>query len=152
SVDRRLKGASRFHFKTQQVENDKIAIEVNYMDEQAQFAPEQIAAALFGCLKRITEKALAPISVQDCVIALPLYFTDMQRRALLDAAGLVGFNVLRLIHETTAVALQYGILRNLPEAAPFKVMFVDVGHSQTSVSVASFVQGKLTVWDVILIR
>ena len=56
-------------------------------------------------------------------------------------------NVLRLINDHTAVALGYGITKSdLPEAEnPRHVVFVDVGHSQMSVSVVAFSKGQLTV-------
>jgi len=52
--------------------------------------------------------------------------------------------VLRLMNETTAVALTYGILRQLPKEDTL-VAFVDVGDSQTQVSVVRFRPGKLKV-------
>ncbi len=49
------------------------------------------------------------------------------------------------MNETTAVALNYGILRPLPDKAANKVMFFDMGEASTNVSIVSFVQGKLNV-------
>lgn len=43
-------------------------------------------------------------------------------------------NCLRLINETTATALAYGIYKtDLPETDPVHVAFVDIGHSHTQV-------------------
>ena len=42
---------------------------------------------------------------------VPFYFTDGQRRALLAAAQIADLNCLRIINETTAVALAYGIYK-----------------------------------------
>ena len=85
--------------------------------------------------------------MSDVVITVPGWYTDIQRRALLDAAQIAGLNVLRLINDTTAVALGYGITKSdLPEAEnPRHVVFVDVGHSSMSVSVVAFSKGQLTV-------
>lgn len=85
--------------------------------------------------------------VTDVVIAVPGWYTDIQRRALLDAASIAGLNTLRLINDTTAVALGYGITKSdLPEPEnPRHVVFVDVGHSSLSVSVIAFAKGQLTV-------
>jgi molecular chaperone DnaK (HSP70) len=55
------------------------------------------------------------------------------------------FVVLRLMNETTAVALNYGILRPLPEKEAMIVMFVDVGHASTNVALVSFREGELTI-------
>jgi heat shock protein 4 len=85
--------------------------------------------------------------VTDIVIAVPSWYTDIQRRAMLDAASIVGLNTLRLINDSTAVALGYGITKSdLPDAEnPRHVIFVDVGHSSLSVSVIAFSKGQLVV-------
>jgi hypothetical protein len=53
--------------------------------------------------------------------------------------------VFRLMNETTAVALNYGILRPIPEKVTNKVMFIDMGEASTNVAVVAFAQGKLNV-------
>lgn len=78
---------------------------------------------------------------------MPGWYTDIQRRAVLDAAQIANLNVLRLINDTTAVALGYGITKSdLPEAEnPRHVVFVDAGHTSLSVSIVAFSKGQLTV-------
>lgn len=85
--------------------------------------------------------------VSDIVIAVPGWYTDIQRRALLDAAAIANLNVLRIINDTTATALGYGITKSdLPEPDnPRHVAFVDVGHAGLSVSIIAFAKGQLTV-------
>lgn len=83
-------------------------ISVNYDDKQEDFAPEQVTAALLQKFKNVAENGLDGAKVTDCVIGVPGWWTDVQRRGLLDAANIAGLNVLRLINETTAIALQYG--------------------------------------------
>ena len=53
--------------------------------------------------------------------------------------------VLRLLEETTAVALNYGILRNLPENETQRVVFFDFGYASTQVAIVDFIRGKLSV-------
>ena len=85
--------------------------------------------------------------VTDVVISVPGWYTDIQRRAIIDAAAIANMNVLRLINDTTATALGYGITKSdLPEAeAPRHVVFVDAGHADFSVAVVAFSKGQLTV-------
>ena len=65
---------------------------------------------------------------------------------MLDAANIVGLNVLRLMNDITAVALSYGIYKtDMPTDKPTNVVFVDVGAIDTTCAVVSFVKGKLTV-------
>jgi heat shock 70kDa protein 4 len=87
---------------------------------------------------------------QDWVIAIPNYFTDSQRRAVLTGCDFVGIGgVQRLMHETTATALAYGIFKDLrkefTKETPANVMFIDMGASAYTVSIAVFEPGKLIV-------
>lgn len=128
-----------------------IGIKVNYLNEDQLFSPEQLTAMLFTKLKE-TSAAAMQTQVNDCVIACPVFFTNAERRALLDAAQIAGLNVLRLMNETTATALAYGFYKNdLFEDKPRNVIFVDFGHSALQVSACSFTKGKLKMlassWD-----
>ena len=61
---------------------------------------------------------------------------------------MAGLNVLKLMNDTTATALAYGIYKqDLPEPdKPSRnVVFVDCGHTGTQVAAASFNKGKLTM-------
>lgn len=72
--------------------------------------------------------------ILDSLWASQVYFTDLQRRAVLDAAAIVGVRPLRLFHETTATALAYGIYKtDLSETDPTNVAFVDIGHTSMQV-------------------
>ena len=100
----------------------------------------------FGKLRDIAANELKT-GVTDVVISVPGWFTDIQRRAVIDAASIVNLNVLRLINDTTATALGYGITKaDLPEPEnPRHVIFVDVGHADMSVAVVAFSKGQLIV-------
>uniref|UniRef100_A0A8C3LD87 Heat shock 70 kDa protein 4 n=1 Tax=Chrysolophus pictus TaxID=9089 RepID=A0A8C3LD87_CHRPC len=81
-------------------------------------------------------------------IKVPCFYTDAERRSVMDATQIAGLNCLRLINESTAVALAYGIYKqDLPalEEKPRNVVFVDMGHSAYQVSICAFNKGKLKV-------
>lgn len=87
---------------------------------------------------------------QDWVVAIPSYYTDAQRRALLHGCEIVGIpGVQRLMHENTATALAYGIFKDIrkefEKEKPTNVMFIDIGASQYTVTIAAFEPGKLIV-------
>ncbi|KAF8149402.1 heat shock protein 70 family [Crassisporium funariophilum] len=126
--------------------NGSVGAEVNFRGEKSSYSATQLTAMYLGKLRDITAAELKT-GVTDVVIAVPGWFTDIQRRALIDAASIVGLNVLRLINDTTATALGYGITKSdLPEAeTPRHVIFVDVGHADLSVAVVAFSKGQLTV-------
>ena len=120
-------------------------IHVTYLGENKTFTPTQVLGMLFSNLKGIAEKNLNA-AVVDCCIGIPVYFTDLQRRAVMDAATIAGLHPLRLIHETTATALAYGIYKtDLPENDPINVAFVDIGHASMQLCVAAFKKGQLKI-------
>ncbi|XP_034037148.1 heat shock 70 kDa protein 4b isoform X2 [Thalassophryne amazonica] len=122
-------------------------IKVMYMEEEKVFSIEQVTAMLLTKLKETAENALKK-PVADCVVSVPCYYTDAERRSVVDAAQIAGLNCLRLMNETTAVALAYGIYKQdlpPPEEKARNVVFVDMGHSGYQTSVCAFNKGKLKV-------
>ncbi|KAL3049184.1 heat shock 70 kDa protein 4L [Trematomus bernacchii] len=127
--------------------NGNTGIKVRYLDEDKVFTVEQITGMLLTKLKETSESALKK-PVVDCVVSVPSFFTDAERRSVFDATQIAGLNCLRLINDTTAVALAYGIYKQdlpSPEERPRNVVFVDMGHSSFQVSITAFNKGKLKV-------
>ena len=119
---------------------------VNYMDQERVFSATEITAMLLTKLKDTTLNFTGQ-APKDAVIACPSYFTDIQRRALLDAAEIAGIKPLKIMNDTAATALGYGIYRSseFDEKVPVNVAFVSVGHSHFTCSIASFTRHQLTV-------
>lgn len=134
-------------YKTEAMEDGGVGFKVNYCGEQRTYSVTQIVGMLLTKIRSVAETELK-CKVTDCCISVPSYFNDRQRHATLAAAKLAGLNCLKLFNETAAVALAYGIYKqDLPAEGetPRRVVFVDVGHSQTQMSACSLVKGKLTV-------
>ncbi|XP_075020589.1 heat shock 70 kDa protein 4 isoform X2 [Calonectris borealis] len=130
-----------------QLPTGSTGIKAMYMEEERNFTIEQVTGMLLTKLKETAENALKK-PVVDCVVSVPCFYTDAERRSVMDATQIAGLNCLRLINETTAVALAYGIYKqDLPalEEKPRNVVFVDMGHSAYQVSVCAFNKGKLKV-------
>ncbi|CEP19347.1 hypothetical protein [Parasitella parasitica] len=125
--------------------NGQAGVKVNYLGEEQVFSNVQLIAMYLNKLKDITAAEInGPVS--DCVITVPGWFTEVQRRAVLTASEIVGLNCLRLVNDLTAAALGYGITKtDLPEEKAKNVAFVDIGHSSYTCQIASFVKGQLTV-------
>ncbi|XP_052182342.1 heat shock 70 kDa protein 14-like [Diospyros lotus] len=120
-------------------------INARYLGEAKTFTPTQVLGMVLSNLKGIAEKNLNA-AVVDCCIGIPVYFTDLQRRAVLDAAAIAGLHPLRLMHETTATALAFGIYKtDLPENDQLNVAFVDIGHASMQVCIAGFKRGQLKI-------
>uniref|UniRef100_A0A9J7ZX81 Heat shock protein 4 like n=1 Tax=Cyprinus carpio carpio TaxID=630221 RepID=A0A9J7ZX81_CYPCA len=138
---------SKLPYNLHRLDNGSTGIKVRYLNEDKVFTIEQMTAMLLTKLKETSEHALKK-PVVDCVISVPSFFTDIERRSLMDATQIAGLNCLRLINDTTAVALAYGIYKQdlpNPEEKPRNVVFVDIGHLSYQVSIASFNKGKLKV-------
>ncbi|NXN09604.1 HS74L protein, partial [Indicator maculatus] len=138
---------AKLPYELQKMPNGSVGVKVRYLDEERQFAIEQITGMLLAKLKETSESALKK-PVADCVISVPSFFTDAERRSVMAAAQIAGLNCLKLMNETTAVALAYGIYKqDLPalEEKPRNVVFVDMGHSAYQVSICAFNKGKLKV-------
>ncbi|GFT22822.1 heat shock 70 kDa protein 4L [Nephila pilipes] len=138
-------------YEVHELPNGSVGVKVSYLGNDSIFTVQQIAAMLLTKLKDITEAACKN-KVTDCVISVPVFFNDAERRAMLDICRIANLNVLRLLNETTAVALAYGFYRqDLSDSKPKRVVFVDIGHSAVQSSVCEFYQGRLKVlcstWD-----
>lgn len=129
-----------------EVEDGFTGCSVTYRGESVTFSATAITAMFLTKLKDITE-AWCKGTVADVVIGVPSYFSDFQRAALLDAAKIAKLNVLRVMNEHTATALEYGYFRSgdFDPEKPTTVAFCQMGHSVFSVAIVQFVKGKLTV-------
>ncbi|GAA5852779.1 hypothetical protein JCM9279_003968 [Rhodotorula babjevae] len=124
-----------------------VGVNVNYLGEKTTFSATQLYAMYLAKL-RDTAAVELKSAVNDVTVAVPVWYTEAQRRAVLDAAEIAGLNCLRLINDTTATALGYGITKtDLPttEEPSKNIAFVDIGHSDYSVSIVSFNKGQLVV-------
>mmetsp|Transcript_32235 Transcript_32235/g.74394 ORF Transcript_32235/g.74394 Transcript_32235/m.74394 type:complete len:757 (+) Transcript_32235:48-2318(+) len=129
-----------------QTEDGFTGYSVSYKGQQTQFSATEVTAMFLTKLKHVTE-AWCATKVADAVIAVPSCFSDFQRQALLDAAAIADLNVLRVVNEHTATALEYGFFRNSSFDAekPSTVAFCQMGHSNFSVAIVQFLKGELTV-------
>jgi len=122
-------------------------VKVQFLGKQRTFTATQLYGMYLAKLRDIAHvESKAPVN--NVVIAVPGWYTDVQRRAVLDAAEIAGLNALRLINEGTATAFGYGITKTdlpAPEEKARNVAFIDIGHSDYSVTIASFSKTGLTV-------
>jgi len=125
-------------------EENRIAFEVLSGGEKQRFLPEQAVAMMLSKVKENINRE--GINANDMVISVPSYYTEQERKALIDAAKIAKINVVKLINESTAIAAGYGIFRKGEMTAnPRNVVFVDFGHCSTSVSLGSFTKDKTAI-------
>ncbi|GLV37373.1 uncharacterized protein CBL_10660 [Carabus blaptoides fortunei] len=102
------------------------------------YTPEELIAQLLHRAREFAEISAAQ-PINECVLTVPGFFNQAERKALLQAAHLAGLKVLQLINDYTAVALNYGIFRrkDFNETSQY-VMFYDMGASKTTATIVSY--------------
>jgi len=132
-------------YKIVNMENKKIGFEVLLRGEKKQFSPEQVMGFYLKKERVFFERA--GMKSKEIVISVPTYASNSERQAYLDAAEIAGIKCIRLINESTAIALTYGFFRkgDLDETVPRKVVFIDYGHSKLSCTYAQFLKGKMKI-------
>ncbi len=125
----------------------QVGAEVTYLGKKEKFTATQLVSMFLSKVKHMASAELK-LPVSDLVMSVPAWFTDHQRRSIMDAAEIAGLKLLRLMNDTTAAALGYGITKlDLPtaEEKPRRVAFIDIGHSSYTCSIVEFRKGELTV-------
>ncbi|CEJ80302.1 Putative Hsp70-like protein [[Torrubiella] hemipterigena] len=133
--------------------NGQVGAEVSYLGNKERFTATQLIGMYLSKIKQTAAGELK-LPVSDLCMSVPAWFSDAQRRALVDASEIAGLKLLRLINDTTAAALGWGITKlDLPaaEEQPRRVCFIDIGHSTYTCSIVEFKKGELavkaTTWD-----
>ena len=143
---------------------DSIGVKVDYNSEETIVPVEAVAGMVVKHMGTIVAEKNAQTNKmqgdvndvhsshypKDFVITVPGYYTDAQKRALLIGCKTVGIDTIqRLMHENTAVALAYGIFKDIrnefTKDKPTNVMFIDLGATSYSCTVVSYEPGKLDV-------
>ncbi|KAK9455503.1 heat shock protein 70 family [Dipodascopsis uninucleata] len=117
---------------------------ISFKTPDSVFAVEEILAMQFTHIKTLADEMLPSGSppIRDVSITCPVYFDNVQRGALIDAAELSGLHVVSLVSDGVAVGINYASSRSFPTKQYAYVL--DIGASSTSATLLSFqeVPGK----------
>ena len=107
-------------------------------DEAGDFSAEEILAMLLENARE-TAETFAGQEMKGAVITVPPFFSQAERRAVMRAANMIGLNVLQLMNDNTAVALNYGIFRRkyFNATAQYYVLY-DMGSTSCIATVVSY--------------
>ena len=105
------------------------------------YSPEFISSLILRKLVNEAENALGE-SISSAVITVPAYFTEAQRQATYEAAQLAGLQVMRIINEPTAAALNYGVTNRGRNS---KILVYDLGGGTFDVTVLEVRDDALAV-------
>ncbi|XP_069115800.1 hypoxia up-regulated protein 1-like isoform X1 [Argopecten irradians] len=113
------------------------------LEDESVFSPEELIAMQLEKAKSYAE-TFADQPIKDCVITVPVYFSQSQRKAILQAADMVDLNILQLLSDNAAVALNYGVFRRKNFNSTMQYyMFYDMGATSTTATVVGYQMVKM---------
>lgn len=92
----------------------------------------------FAYIKGLAED-LAGEKVHDVIVTVPPFYSQFERDAVADAIEISGLRTLALIHDGTAIAVNYAMTRSFPE--PEYHVIYDAGASSVRATVVKFTSG-----------
>lgn len=105
------------------------------------YSAEEISSYILADLAKVASDYYGE-EVKDCVITVPAWFNDVQRKATKLAGELAGLNVLRIINEPTAAILDAGMDKDGKERI---VLVNDLGAGTEDVSICEVSEGMVEV-------
>jgi hypoxia up-regulated 1 len=76
--------------------------------------------------------------VRDVVLTVPPFYTQHERQALEDAVEIAGLRLHAIVHDGTAVAVNYAMTRSFSEKKEYHIVY-DAGATSITATVVSFV-------------
>ena len=105
------------------------------------YAPPQISSFVLQKIRQDAEAKLGE-KISQAVITVPAYFNDAQRQATKDAGAIAGLDVLRIVNEPTAAALDYGLDKKQEEAT---IAVFDLGGGTFDITILQLGDGVFEV-------
>jgi len=105
------------------------------------YSAEELLAMVLEKAKSYAEMAAGDNKkIKEAVLTVPPYFTQAERKSLIQSAQLAGLKVLQLMNTNTATALNYGVFRrkDFSENATNHVLFYEMGSSATVATVVGY--------------
>ena len=129
-------------FKIEYDKNDFPVIKIPGKDRK--YKPEEISSLILNEANNSIKKKTGH-NIDECVITVPAYFNDLQRRSTLLAAELAGINCIKLVNEPTAAAIAFQDKIKFDNG---NVLVFDFGGGTLDVSILNVEKNKFTVMAV----
>ena len=103
--------------------------------------PEEVSSYILGKIAKDASK-VKNVEVKNVVITVPAYFGTAEREATRAAGEIAGLNVLGILSEPTAAAIQYGLTSDSTEKT---VLVYDLGGGTFDVTVINISSDKVEI-------
>lgn len=104
-----------YHATIIESERGTISIRRPNLSEGAEWTVEELVAMEFAYIRNLASELASNEVISDAVLTVPPYFSQTERRSLVDALEIAGMKLLALVHDGTAVAVNYAMTRSFPE-------------------------------------
>jgi hypoxia up-regulated 1 len=101
-----------------------------------EWSVEELIAMQLSYIRELAESTTKE-KVTDVILTVPPYYTVQERDAVVDAIEIAGMKTLALIHDGTAVAINYAMTRTFTEKPEYHVIY-DAGASAVRATVVGF--------------
>ena len=88
-------------------------------------------------IRDLAESSLNGEKVSDVVLTVPPFYTQHERDAVIDAVEIAGMRTLALVHDGSAVAINYAMTRTFTDKPEHHIIY-DAGASSIRASIVSF--------------
>ena len=123
-------------------EGGRPKVKVEYRGDTKIFCAEEICSMVLTKMKETAEAYLG-MTVANVVVTVPSYFNYTQRQGIIDAGTIAGLNVLRIINQTSAAAIAYGL--NKKSSVERNVLIFNLGGGFFDVTVLTIEDGIFEV-------
>ena len=137
TYDQVQKEISRVPYKVVRGDNNTPRVDI----EGRLYTPQEISAMVLQKMKKTAEDYLGQ-EVTEAVITVPAYFSDAQRQATKEAGEIAGLNVRRIVNESTAASLAYGLDKTNKD---MKIAVFDLGGGTFDISILELGDGVFEV-------
>ncbi|KIK43680.1 hypothetical protein CY34DRAFT_81319 [Suillus luteus UH-Slu-Lm8-n1] len=116
-------------------ETDRKTVALKQSDG-TEWSTEELTAMQLSYIKKLAEE-LAGEPVNEVIVTVPPYFSQLERDSITDAIEIAGLRTLALVNDGTAVAVNYAMTRTFSSTPEYHVIY-DAGASSTRATVVSF--------------
>ena len=136
--------------------NNKKLKQYEYKEKDDGIVPSEIVADYLSMIISFYMKQ--GVKIEKCVLSIPDYFLDYQRKLLKTIFESIGINYFKIINESTAITMYYGYTKykdmfvtekiNVNSGIKKEIIFIDIGHSKTSFIYSTFTYAQFKVMKV----